>query len=498
MPDLSNLLNPSQFVVLPCDSNASLNAGKSETVEENNGPCRTWDRRLRCPALDKSGASVEKSWLGAADTRRNQKRSGRGEVAAAVERRSKRLMSSKSLDDHVRDWAEKKVASGVPEVECRFPFVINAPKMVECRICSKSIYSSEELLCTVHGCKEAYHLKCAQQSLGFLGSRNFKCPQHACFICKQKGYWRCTRCTMAAHSKCAPWPDNVVYPLSQPGRAVCWRHATDWRFEKKEAFHRLPLPYVDEEFKMGLMWKDNTENEMKPNPYVHIRRNLYLVKKKRGDIDADVGCTNCKADSTCSEDCVCRVQSISCSKACYCSELCTNRPFRKEKKVKVVKTQFCGWGVEAAESIKKGDFVIEYIGEVIDDTLCEQRLWDMKYRGDQNFYMCEIRKDFTIDATFKGNVSRFLNHSCDPNCKLEKWQVDGETRVGVFAARSIEAGEPLTYDYRFVHFGPKVRCFCGTSKCQGYLGSKKKIDKVNLCWGSKRKRSLAITAPPNN
>lgn len=37
--------------------------------------------------------------------------------------------------------------------------------------------------------------------------------------------------------------------------------------------------------------------------------------------------------------------------------------------------------------------------------------------------MCEIRKDFTIDATFKGNSSRFLNHSCDPNCILEKWLV---------------------------------------------------------------------------
>lgn len=60
---------------------------------------------------------------------------------------------------------------------------------------------------------------------------------------------------------------------------------------------------------------------------------------------------------------------------------------------------------------------------VIDDALCEKRLWDMKYRGVQNFYMCEIRKDFTIDATFKGNTSRFLNHSCDPNCVLEKWLV---------------------------------------------------------------------------
>lgn len=60
---------------------------------------------------------------------------------------------------------------------------------------------------------------------------------------------------------------------------------------------------------------------------------------------------------------------------------------------------------------------------VIDDALCERRLWDMKYKEVQNFYMCEIRKDFTIDATFKGNPSRFLNHSCDPNCVLEKWLV---------------------------------------------------------------------------
>lgn len=47
----------------------------------------------------------------------------------------------------------------------------------------------------------------------------------------------------------------------------------------------------------------------------------------------------------------------------------------------------------------------------------------MKFKEVKNFYMCEIRKDFTIDATFKGNSSRFLNHSCDPNCKLEKWLV---------------------------------------------------------------------------
>lgn len=59
---------------------------------------------------------------------------------------------------------------------------------------------------------------------------------------------------------------------------------------------------------------------------------------------------------------------------------------------------------------------------VIDDAMCEKRLWEMKGRRSIcNFYMCEIAKDFIIDATRKGNASRYLNHSCQPNCRLEKW-----------------------------------------------------------------------------
>lgn len=257
----------------------------------------------------------------------------------------------------------------------------------------------------------------------------------------------------------------------------------------EEIFTNLPLPHVEEEFKIDINWKDMVDNRFEPPPYVHIKRNVYLIKKKRDGVNADIGCTNCRS-TECLDNCVCRVQCISCSKACHCSDMCSNRPFRRDKKIKVVKTELCGWGVVAAESVKKGDFIIEYIGEVIDDALCEKRLWDMKDKGVTNFYMCELRKDFTIDATFKGNLSRFLNHSCDPNCKLEKWQVEGETRVGVFAARSIEVGEPLTYDYRFVQFGQEVKCHCGASNCQGYLGSKKKIiPKLDICWGSKRKRT---------
>jgi len=102
-------------------------------------------------------------------------------------------------------------------------------------------------------------------------------------------------------------------------------------------FHRLPLPYVNEDFNIDSTIRDFAEAVYKPPPYTSIRRNVYLIKKKRIGVRADTGCTNCRADSTCKEDCECRGLSMSCSKNCRCSDLCTNRPFRKDKKIKIVK-----------------------------------------------------------------------------------------------------------------------------------------------------------------
>ncbi|XP_010548495.1 PREDICTED: histone-lysine N-methyltransferase ASHR3 [Tarenaya hassleriana] len=408
---------------------------------------------------------------------------------------SDRAKKGSSLEEHVRAWVRRKAEAGVPESKCFLPFLVGAKKMADCLVCHKLVYPGEELLCSVRGCQGAYHPSCAKESLGFSNLGKFRCPQHECFVCKQRTQWRCVRCAIAAHDKHAPWSNEVFHLKNQPGRAVCWRHPADWRLDLKHAvaqrdmegiFCQLPLPYVDEEFKIDLTWKDSVTKD-EPPPYVHIRRNIYLVKKKRDNANDGVGCTNC--GPACSRSCVCRVQCISCSKVCSCPETCGNRPFRKDKKIKIVKTEFCGWGVEAAETINKDDFIIEYIGEVISDAQCEQRLWDMKHKGMKDFYMCEIQKDFTIDATFKGNASRFLNHSCVPNCVLEKWQVEGEIRVGVFAARKIEAGEPLTYDYRFVQFGSEVRCQCGAKNCQGYLGTKRKEPNcLVVSWGAKRRR----------
>ena len=45
-----------------------------------------------------------------------------------------------------------------------------------------------------------------------------------------------------------------------------------------------------------------------------------------------------------------------------------------------------------------------------------------------------------IDAGPKGNHTRFMNHSCEPNCETQKWTVCGDIRVGLFALEDIPAG----------------------------------------------------------
>lgn len=83
--------------------------------------------------------------------------------------------------------------------------------------------------------------------------------------------------------------------------------------------------------------------------------------------------------------------------------------------------------------------------------------------------MCCRPKEI-IDATVKGGMARFINHSCDPNCGTEKWVVAGELRVGIFAKTFIPAGTELCYHYRLdwnrgakVKYATKCRSVCTPS-----------------------------------
>jgi hypothetical protein len=148
---------------------------------------------------------------------------------------SDRVKKGFVLDDHVKDWVKRRVASGVSESTCFLPFLVGAKKMVDCLVCHKPVYPGEDLSCSVRGCQGAYHSLCAKESLGFSKSSKFKCPQHECFVCKQRTQWRCVKCPMAAHDKHSPWSKEILHLKDQPGRAVCWRHPTDWRLDTKHA-----------------------------------------------------------------------------------------------------------------------------------------------------------------------------------------------------------------------------------------------------------------------
>ncbi|XP_022969811.1 histone-lysine N-methyltransferase ASHH3 isoform X1 [Cucurbita maxima] len=226
-------------------------------------------------------------------------------------------------------------------------------------------------------------------------------------------------------------------------------------------------------------------SKWKPLPYTFIRRNVYLTKKFKRRIEDDGIFCSCSPTSgspgVCDRDCHCGMLLSSCSSGCKCGISCLNKPFqhRPVKKMKLVETEKCGSGIVADEDIKHGEFVIEYVGEVIDDKTCEERLWNMKHRGETNFYLCEINRDMVIDATYKGNKSRYINHSCCPNTEMQKWIIDGETRIGIFATQDIQKGEHLTYDYQFVQFGADQDCHCGAVGCRRKLGVRPTKPKIS-------------------
>ena len=135
-----------------------------------------------------------------------------------------------------------------------------------------------------------------------------------------------------------------------------------------------------------------------------------------------------------------------------------------------------GKGVYAVADLAEGETLIEYVGEVIHwDEALERHPHDPQ-DPNHTFYF-HIDDDRVIDAKFGGNSSRWINHSCDPNCEAE---VDNG-RVFIRARRNIAAGEELFYDYGLVideTYTPALKkqypCWCGSKTCRGTLLARKK------------------------
>lgn len=112
----------------------------------------------------------------------------------------------------------------------------------------------------------------------------------------------------------------------------------------------------------------------------------------------------------------------------------------------------------------------------------------------------DFDQQMILDAT-RGSIARFINHSCEPNCKMIKWTVSGKPRMALFAGdKGIMTGDELTYDYNFDPYSTKnvQECRCGAPSCRGVLGPKPKETKdikealKPITTGGKRKFQQAI------
>ncbi|XP_054708546.1 uncharacterized protein LOC129218334 [Uloborus diversus] len=119
----------------------------------------------------------------------------------------------------------------------------------------------------------------------------------------------------------------------------------------------------------------------------------------------------------------------------------------------------------ASSVIELGQFIIEYVGEVITTEEYERRCKDMRDRHKKNYYFLYLDSKRLIDAGPSGNLSRFINHSCEPNCELQKWKVIGDSRVGIFALTDLEPGDELLFNYGPKTFEFKDSCRCGSESC---------------------------------
>ncbi|XP_062816509.1 histone-lysine N-methyltransferase EHMT1 isoform X3 [Anolis carolinensis] len=146
-----------------------------------------------------------------------------------------------------------------------------------------------------------------------------------------------------------------------------------------------------------------------------------------------------------------------CNHACSCWRTCRNRVVQNglRARLQLFRTRNMGWGVRTMQDIPLGTFVCEYVGELISDSEANDR--DV----------------YCIDARFYGNISRFINHFCEPNLIAVRVFMSHQDlrfpRIAFFSSRHIQAGEEIGFDYgeRFWNIkGKYFSCLCGSPKCR--------------------------------
>jgi histone-lysine N-methyltransferase SETD1 len=125
-----------------------------------------------------------------------------------------------------------------------------------------------------------------------------------------------------------------------------------------------------------------------------------------------------------------------------------NQLKKRKKPVKFARSAIHNWGLYAMENIAKDDMIIEYVGERVRQQISELRERRYLKSGIGSSYLFRIDDNFVIDATKKGGIARFINHSCMPNCTAKIIKVEGTKRIVIYALRDIAQSKfsPLACD----------------------------------------------------
>ncbi|CAB1324995.1 unnamed protein product [Coregonus sp. 'balchen'] len=355
-----------------------------------------------------------------------------------------------------------------------------------CFVCSEG----GSLLCC-ESCPAAFHRECL----------NIEMPE---------GSWFCNDCKAGKkpHFKDILWVKNVPekilrmkhevgeFPVQFFGsKDFAWTYQarvfpyTEGDANNKDKMGKGSLNETAERFialqaeKEMRQLQEDRRNDKKPPSYGHIKVNRPIGKVQIITADlSEVPRCNCKAsdENPCGIDseCINRMLMYECHpQVCLAGERCQNQSYTKRQytQVEIFRTLSRGWGLRGVSDIKKGAFVNEYVGEVIDEEECRARIRHAQENDICNFYMLTLDKDRIIDAGPKGNQARFMNHCCQPNCETQKWTVNGDTRVGLFALEDIPKGVELTFNYNLECLGNgKTVCKCGAPNCSGFLGVRPK------------------------
>ncbi len=148
------------------------------------------------------------------------------------------------------------------------------------------------------------------------------------------------------------------------------------------------------------------------------------------------------------------------------------------KRIAARRSPIHGNGVFALVDIPEGVELIEYRGKRLTHAQADRRYANTSESG--HTFLFTLNEHYVIDANVDGNIARWINHSCAPNCRaVQEESPDGDPRkdrVLIETTRALRAGEELTYDYGIVlaeRLTPTLKkiwaCRCGAAECVGTM-----------------------------